>query len=151
MLRKSLVLGWVFLAACSRSTSHSLGRHLPFPTKDEVALVDGRPFTITDFLKIQNHLKNPTPELAYWIGVSTLVLEKEGEIRGKILPLPLAYDIARYAAGELQESENQGSFHQAMQNFFGSSTNPQDIKKEIDRITQKAVVQKNPQPLNQYL
>ncbi len=117
------------------------GHRLPLLTTSEVAIVNGQPYSLTSLFTIRSQLKHQTIQDAYWVGVSSIVLK--GELQGthkKHHPYtPIA--IARYALGDLPLP--MASDH--LKEYFDSSTPPsvESVKREINRLTQKALVQKN--------
>lgn len=118
---------------------------LPFPTKDQVALVDGRPLTLTDFLAIRERLKTPSSEQAYWVGIATLALQSEARSRGHDISLQNTYDVARYAIGDIIALEAQSSLNTY---FNGKQVPPpEEVKRQIDTITKNSVIVRNSQSL----
>jgi hypothetical protein len=122
---------------------------LPLPTKDEVARVDGRPLTIQDFLTIRSRLQNPSDATALWVGISSIALQNNAHSRGRSIQPEYAIDIARYAVGDLQSF----SADESLKEYFPESQDvpsPESVKKEIDALTQRSLVQKSSRPLSHF-
>jgi hypothetical protein len=150
----SLLIVWgslVVLQGCtSKQQSISTeGVQLPVPTKDEVARVNGYPLTVTDFLTIRAKLQNSSAEDALWVGISLIVLQTEGKVRGKEIRPQSAFNIARYALGDLSRfgaAESLRDFYPEPQNL----PSPEEVKREIDSLASRSFVQRNPQSLSQF-
>jgi hypothetical protein len=122
---------------------------LPVPTKDEIVRVNGRPLTLNDFLFIRSQTEDSSAETAYWLGVSTLVIQNHGKKQGKNISAASALLIARYALGKITEQTASSSLNQ----YYARTTpvpTPQEVKKEIEQLTQQMIVLKNPTPLSQF-
>jgi len=136
-----------FLSACySFQTKLELGGHrLPLPTKDEVALVDGRPFTLSALLSIRTLLQKPTTETAYWIGISGLLLEQRASSEGGSLSLETATEIARYAIGDINaaQASSQAKKFLSRSSFRQALLEPNEVKNEVDSLIRTAVIQRN--------
>jgi hypothetical protein len=118
----------------------------PIPTKDEVALVDGQPISISGFQNLRSSLKNQNVEAVFWVGVGAVALQNESRARGKQLPLTTIIPIVRYAAGDLGRPEAEG----ALRDYYaGQSLLPtaDEVRHEVERLMARAVVQRNPQVL----
>ncbi len=119
---------------------------LPLPTKDELALVNQHPLTLNDFLIIREQLHDKKNEDALWIGISALALH--GATSNQLDKMS-AYTIARYALKDISLAEAEISLKQ----YYRSQQNmpsPDEVKKELDGINQKAQVMRNPVPLSSY-
>lgn len=132
----------------------------PVPTQDEVARINGRPFTVGDFLLIRSQTEKPTPEIAYWLGVSALVLQDHKTRQGQLLSGSAALQVARYALQLIPQKTAvpalkeyyASSFFKASQRTTLSEAfpSPEEVKKEIEQLTQRAVIVKNPTPISQF-
>jgi hypothetical protein len=153
----SLFLGlffpWLFaLQGCFAPTQPQSLKNfrLPMPTKDEVALVNGRPLTVMDFLIIRSALKNPTDQNVYWAGTAALSLQEDSRSKGNELPLQTALAIVQYALNDLPAVEVISSIREF---YIGRSflhpPSPAEVKKEIDMVMRKTLIQKGAQALSQ--
>lgn len=124
------------------ASERPLSQTLPAPTKDEVALVDGRAFSISGFLAIRARLKNHATAAVIWVGTGSLAIQNATRARGRELEIGTAVDIARYALGELTAAEADSSLHL----FFergGLPPAPEEVRKEIDQLLSSAIVRRN--------
>lgn len=161
--RKSTTILPVFAVICTLGTFliFGLGCYQPplvtstsvfqssFPTKDEVAVVSGRPLSIRDFLVIRSQMPTQTAETALWTGIAMLSLQTETKNKGREISLQSALHVARYAAHDLSPDNAQIG----LKEYYAQSKDfpsPDEVKKEIESITQKLVIRRNPQPLSQF-
>jgi hypothetical protein len=120
--------------------------HPPFPTKDDVALVDGKPFSLSTYMAIRSILQHASVENTFWVGVAVLAIQSDREKHGKPFKIETALNVARYALNDLPP-ELAGP---SLREFFGetdSVPNPAELRQKIDRLVSQAVVQRNPQVL----
>ena len=115
---------------------------LPLPTKDEVALVNERSLTITDFNQIRSTMKKRSTEGAVWVGIGAILLQKELKRQGQSLAPPVAIEIARYAWGDIPALHPPDALHHLFPDRTGLLS-PDDLKREIDRLSQQNVVIRN--------
>jgi len=115
---------------------------LPIPTKDEVALVDGRALSITAFLTLRSHLRTHATEAIFWVGTAALALQNETRARGEEIQISTAVDIARYALGELNAAEADTSLRQYFART-GLPPTPANARTELDHLLSKSSVQRN--------
>ncbi len=139
---------WILLLSlsCSRSAPQDLKR-LPMPTPEEVALVDGVPFTLADFLTIRSNLHNPSSETAYWIGVGSLAVRREAANQGRKLGLLESSRLTRYAAGELSVIEAEAD----LRLFYPEKKNlptPGEVKEMVNQLIERSWVQKGLIPIS---
>ena len=127
------------------------GYQLPMPTKDEVARVNGIPFTLSEFVSIRKSLSTRSSDKAYWIGVAALTLVSETQSRKNPLNYSSALELAKYAAFESSETQSLESPSEGLKKnlkfhfpTYSDSPSPQQLKAEIEKMTQKIAVVKNP-------
>lgn len=130
------------LAARLVGSERSFSQSLPAPTKDEVALIDGRPFSITGYLALRSQLRTRTSEAVFWVGSAALAIQNSTRARGHELQTPVAVDIARYALGELNAAEADNSLRQYFERR-GLPPTSMEVRREVDRLLSLAVVQRN--------
>lgn len=136
---------------CLNPSEHkaALSKSLPIPTKDQVALVDGQPLSISAFLAIRSLLKKPTQELTFWVGVAAIRLQHESRaVLGKELDSKTAVDIARYALGEIPIIGLEAAIRENLGLSEKEGSEPATVKKRIDRLITRSVIQRNPQALS---
>ncbi len=117
------------------------------PTKDEIALIDNHPLTIAAFLKIRSRLQTRSPETALWVGISMIALQNKTRAEGREISSLAAYDIVRYAIRDLSTSDARS----ALIEYFRETVplpDPDFVKKEIQSISDKTSVLRNPLPLS---
>ncbi len=119
---------------------------LPMPTKDDVALVNGRPFSVGQFLTIRSSLNHPNDERAYWIGIAALAIQNENNAKGRDISFPSAVTIARYALKDISAAEIE--FNLKEFNFHPTASSD-ETRNEIESILNKSIIQKSSQNLSQ--
>jgi len=119
------------------------------PTKDEVALVDDRALTIQDYYMIRSKLQTPSSDHALWVGISMLALQNKTRFDGKEISIQAAFDIARYAIRDLPPSYAAASLREYYKQT-PSLPEPEEVKKEMEALSQKSIVRRNPVPLSQF-
>ena len=127
------------LSGCSKSIPLDI-RKLPIPTKDVVASVNGEPFTLADFLMIRNQLRQPSNSKTYWLGISSLAILKAPTSQGKSLTLQDAYQISRYAIGELTRLEVQSEL-KLLFDQEKELPSPEVVKVRIDQMVAQSWIQ----------
>ena len=83
--------------------TRAVGGRLPLPSKDDVALVDGRP-TFDHGLSraaLRSQLKNRSTAAVLWAGTAALAIQNATRARGAELETPAAVALAQYALGEI--------------------------------------------------
>jgi hypothetical protein len=141
-------LSLISLLGCFTPSQESLLQFgLPLPTKDEVAVVNGRPITIDHYLTIRHFLNTTSAETILWVCIATIAIQNEAQSRNRELSPSHALEIARYAIGEMAEQEASGS----LQEFYGPSVAipvPAQVLKDIESLTNRSVIHKNHQALS---
>lgn len=122
--------------------------HLPLPTKDEMALVNGEPLTIRGYLDIRAITPSLTPEKSLWAGIAALALYSEAKHKGYILDRNHALKIARYALEDLA-SDAVAPELTAYYRTGLSRLSPARIKLELEELLARSVVVKSSLNLSQ--
>lgn len=120
---------------------------LPMPSKDEVALVDGRPLTLTDYLALRDHIRKHTTEAVLWAGIAALAIQNETRARGAELRSASAVEVALYALGELNAAEADNS----LRAYFartGLPPKPDEVRAALDRLLATSIVRRNERALS---
>lgn len=136
------------MSACRASEQPESIRRLPIPSKDEVALVDGRPLSLSGFVNLRTLLKDPSIENTFWVGIASLTIQNNAISRNINLPMESAVVLARYAAQDLPLEDCAG----ALRAFLGPQGElPGQVawKNQVERWVAQSVVQRNPQVLAQ--
>jgi len=138
-------LSFFVLAGCHlRNVPNFNQFQQPLPTKDEVALINGRPITISDYLFIRDTLQSKySPEVTLWVGLASYVLLQNTLERKIEFSKKQALDIARYSVGDITLKEAANS----LRVYFAPKApelNPAIIKKELDTLIGRAIIIKNP-------
>lgn len=113
---------------------------LPLPTKDEVALVEGRPFSVSAYLSLRASLKRPSDEDAFWVGTAAIALQQQAHARGQSLAANVAADVARFAIRDLGPLEAQDSLRAV---FGAPHPASGTVKRQLDELVSKVFVQRN--------
>jgi hypothetical protein len=128
---------------------------LPFPSKDEVLLVNGRAFSLSDFYLVRSRLRSPALKKAntvIWAGTAALLLEENAQIHGKTtqpaMASPDALLIARYALADLEGPETQ-KVEQSLKVVVPEHLHlsSEQVHGLIDAWIAQAKIEKNPQIL----
>ncbi len=114
----------------------------PIPTKDDVALVDGRPFSISGFLALRGVMRTQSKEAILWAGTAAIAIQNATRARGREVEPPAAVEIARYALGEISAAQADNSLHQYFERL-GVPPTPPEVRAELDRLLSQAVVRRN--------
>jgi hypothetical protein len=109
-----LLLCLALLQACTKEGTHAANRAElpPILTKDEVAVVDGRPFSISDFQTVQARLTHPSTSSIVWVGTAVLALQSQSRNQGTEISSSAALEIARFALGELTRAKAEPALRQ---------------------------------------
>jgi hypothetical protein len=119
---------------------------LPMPTSDEVALVDGRPLSISGFIALRTALGNPSVETTFWIATAALALENDSRSHGAELSPGAAVMVARYAVGEIPK-ETAEPYLREYESGSSQALTSAELRRQIERLLARSVVQRNPQVL----
>jgi hypothetical protein len=119
------------------------------PTKDEVALVNEQPLSISDYLNIRKIMADSTRESAIWAGISALSLQHQAGERGVHLSARTSLDIARYALRNLSTPSAIASLQQYY-HFGKTPPSPEWVKKELEELVEKSVVKRSPVALSSF-
>jgi hypothetical protein len=151
MKRASILslLSFVLLPACFsfQERIELQGHPLPLPTTNEIALVNGKPFTISSLISIRSTLRNASNETAFWVGVGGLLLQQQALSDGKILAVDTAIEVARYAIGDinpLQATPTLKDFFRDV-NKTPDFPQPEEVKRQVDLLIKQATILKNNQ------
>ena len=129
-----------------RSSSNPPGP-TPLPTKDEVALVDGVPITLTAFERVRTSLPDADTDTVYWVTVAAAVLHAEAARGPRPIPIGEAVGIARYAAGRSEPA----AIREAAARFLsgnGAAASPsppsrKTVRERLDGLIRAANIKKN--------
>lgn len=110
---------------------------LPFPSKDEVLLVDGQALSLTDYFDIRRRV-GPTPDKdsVVWIGEASLLLQEEWGEKGKHLDSAKAVLLAGYAQGIFSAEQVQPFFE-------GHFPSAKELFSDIESRRARAAVKQN--------
>jgi hypothetical protein len=129
-------------AACLPGGSPDSRSKLVIPTKDDVAVVDGEPISLTTFLTLRAAMPSAPVEAVFNTAVSAAVLQRIHREQGKDLGYDIAVDLARYAYGETRD------LARALAALGRDRVPPAgELKKALDEAVAHAVVQRNPRAL----
>jgi hypothetical protein len=144
-----LILTALSLICCTPSQTPNLQiTRLPLPTKDEVALINGHPLSVGDYLVLRSQLDTSTPEETLWVGIAAIVLQDTLQSHGKVLSSPAAVGIARYALRAITEEEAKPhliEYYNQLKKF----PSPEDVKREVEEISSKSLIQRNSRALSE--
>jgi hypothetical protein len=118
------------------------------PSKDEIAVIDGRALTITHFLSIRRQMRQPSAESAYWLGLASLALEKDAKTKGKTFSLLDALLLSRYAIGDISRLEASAVLQAYFEPVAVPSTQ-EDVKKAVDQLLKRSWIQNGLIPISQ--
>jgi hypothetical protein len=149
---------WIFLSplfGCFSNSNSKLPENFQLPSlsKEEIARIDGYPFTLSDFVIVRSFLNHPTPDLTYWVGVGSIVLSKESRNKGRPVSLQTAIRVAQYASGDLPLDFAFESLKEYYSQSLGKSEpvpHPSEVKKQIENLTHQSLVQRSAIPLTEY-
>ncbi|MBI2711737.1 MAG: hypothetical protein HYX41_02575 [Bdellovibrio sp.] len=127
------------LASCTQVSSVPPSGRLPLPSKDEVALVNGVPLTLVDFLDIRSIAPKLTPEKALWAGMASIALTSEAAQKKISLNKTQALTIARYALQDLDEGQAKPQFY----TLFPETSSPSLVHQTLDDLLARSVVIKS--------
>lgn len=122
---------------------------LTLPSKDDVALIDGRALTLTAFSSLKAEIPKASTESLLWLGLGSMALQNHARAQGRELPALLALNIARYAAGELTGE----AAHGALEALYGRTLTPptpQAVRQQIDQLLRNATIVRNPQAIEEF-
>jgi hypothetical protein len=120
---------------------------LALPTKDDVALVNGRPLTINAFRWVRSLVrKDRSPGNVFWIGTAALALATDRAPAPDALPSRESLEVALYAAGELPLDAALRSLAAILPDL-GARPSPESVRARLDALLARAAVQKNAQLL----
>jgi len=151
-LRSNITLALLLLLlACDskKATTTIAEKTLLLPTKDDVALVDGTPYSISGFLAIKNYLSDLSADQVVWMGIAALTLQNDAMARNSTLTAPAALGVARYAVDHLskettllllQKENSLGYFKPS-----GSIGSVKEVKTLIEDLMSRAVINRNAQ------
>lgn len=137
------------LTSCFQAeVSKTYLRHPPFPTKDDVALVNGVPLTLRGYLEIRTAAPTLSPERALWAGMAALALQAEAKNQGRLLSQIHALAIARYALEDLPsdsaEQELTFYYRQGLSHLPAAR-----VRQDLEELLARSVVIKSPLKLSQ--
>ena len=117
------------------------GFKLPLPTKDQVALVNGRPLTLSDYHYVRSLVPQLAPQTVFWIGTAALALQIEAHTSGVSLSSTQALEISRYSMGSLAVETAMPS----LRAFYSTRPipSPNEVKRELEALLARSVVLKS--------
>jgi len=121
----------------------------PFPSKDEVMLVDGRPVNISEFTAIRNRLNGENLESVFWMTSAALALVNESKIRGVPISMDAALTITRFGKGQIEEKEVEEALRTYWKNQ-GKVPSSKEISAHIENLLARSVVQRNARVLAEF-
>lgn len=113
---------------------------------DEIALVNNQPLSLQDYLLISSQLKNQR-ELALWVGVAITLLQGSIQNSSTRLSKLEAYNIVRYSIHEMTYEEAEKS----LKRYYShqeSIPHADQIRRDLEKLTEKATITKNLALLN---
>lgn len=149
----ALVLGALPLGGVScYSTPPVLapGAYLPIPTKDDVAVVNGRALPLAAFLTLRTQWRALPKDDVLWVAMVALSLQTDAEIN-QSLKEPLSPDesllLAEFGAGarpypEVQHLTDRLNRLSPLQ--LSPTVSSRDYRGRLDLVLKRAIVQKNP-------
>ena len=115
---------------------------LVLPTKDDVALIDGRPLSLGALLAIRSSAPRLDRETLLWVGLAATVLQNDGRAKGRELSPLTAVNLAKFAMGLLPRDQ----ITQEIKDYQGAQAVPPDsttFKAEVDSLLSRAVIRRN--------
>ncbi len=140
-----------YLSACDRTPTASLESRgvLTLPSKDDVALIEGRALTLTFFGEIRATVPKASVETQLWLGLGAMALQDKARTRDVYVPIRSALIIARYAAGELSAEMAEPAVREYYQ-VAGPIPEATRVRDEIDQILKQSTIHRNPQALQEF-
>ena len=124
-----------------------VARPLPRLTKDEIAVVDGIPISLTAFERVRSSLKGAPVETVYWVTIAAAVLKADADRSARKLTIQEAVGIARYASGYPEGAPVMNAarayFTEISENNAPEPPAPRVVKERLERLIQAADIKKN--------
>ena len=114
---------------------------LPLLTMDELARVDGRSLTLSQFAVARSLLRSSSPKVALQHMITAMALQNSAGARGVDVPLEIALRVSQFAQGGLAFPEAEPS----LQAYFGTkgTLSPQVALREVTTCLRSAIIQEN--------
>lgn len=137
----------LFISACWTETPKRPESSFsqPLPYKDEIALINNRPFTLTLFMKIRSLLTDKKTETVYWTGASSILLLEK--YKKQNITISESLEIARFGLGE-PSTQNVESILKKYSIESGNTPSRQNVRRMLDQMISEAKIQKNQRLLN---
>ncbi len=121
------------------------GFRLPLPTKDDVALVDGVPLTLSMFAELRARLgKDGSVENTFRLGVGSIATRNAAAKRGLSLDPEASIRVVSYALGHASADDAAAALSVL---WPKGAPPPADALRQVDEWVAAALVQRNPQAL----
>lgn len=121
---------------------------LSLPTKDDVALVDGKPLTLGAFAAIRSTVAGADRETVLWLGIAALALQNDSRARGHEVSPKTALNLAKFAAGLLPRDVVADEAREYQGSSRAITPDPATFKSELDALIRRAVVHRNEQAIS---
>lgn len=123
---------------------------LALPTKDEVALINGRALSFAQFEEVHRKLGKPSLESSLWICLGAMVLQDDlKQSLGRSLEANYSIDIARYAAGAVSAP----LIEPAWEAYSGGAKRPilpqEQLRAKIEELLSRSEIVRNPHALSE--
>lgn len=122
---------------------------LTLPTKDDVALIDGRALTLTSFSRLKAAFPKASNESLLWLGLGSMALQSSARSKGFDLGGQSALNVARFAAGELSVKDAETDLRTYYQKT-GILPGSEQVRREIETLLQDSSILRNPQALLEF-
>jgi hypothetical protein len=147
----ALPLAALFLASCDLGSPPvvSPDQALSLPTKDDVALVDGKALTIGAYMAIRETVTNKDRETILWLGLASLAIQNDSRSRGHELAPDIALNLAKFATGLLPRNLVANEIRE-YQGAKAVTPDAVTFKAELDALLARAVIHRNERALSDF-
>lgn len=141
----TLILAAIAWGACSpagrRVSTAGEGGALPLLTMDELAKVDGRPLTLSQFASLRGKIRAETPQRAARLVIEAMALQSRAQEKGVGVPISVALDVVQYGDGYLALPEAESS----LKSYFGerAARTAEAVRKDVERAVASSIIQEN--------
>jgi hypothetical protein len=126
----------------------SLNRVLPLPTKDQILLVDGRPVSISDYMRFRALMPEVKKDALVNDLVAITVIINDADKRGVSgFSADSALKLLKYASGEPLPADSPSVLD--LYTAGRGAPGPSELKSQIATLVSRAVVQTNTRVLAQ--
>jgi hypothetical protein len=127
---------------------------LALPTKDEVALINGRALSFAQFEEIHRKLGKPSLESTLWICLGAMVLQDDlKQTQGRLLEANYSIDIASFAAGATSAPLIEPAWQAYSVNSAGAAARPippkEELRAKIEALLNRSEIVRNPHALSE--